>query len=119
MWTWLVVMNGLAVALVTIMVSIISIAVSNSVLSNVAGTAIGITQAVVAFSRAFGNGGSALMFGSLQTAEFGFPFDFHLLFAGNCLVLAVVVVMINCLLDENIEKRKKQEVEIPLLTKST
>ena len=117
MWAYLVLMNGLAVALTSIMVSIVSIAVSNSVLSGVAGTALGITQAVVAFSRAIGNGGTAFLFGVLQSEGFEFPFDFHLLFGVNVVVLGAVVVLFFVGLDSGIEKRKKVDVEIPLLSK--
>lgn len=119
MWAYLVFMNGSAVALTTIMVSVVSIAVSNSVLHSVAGTAIGITQAVVAFSRAIGNGGTAFLFGLLQNEGFDFPFDFHLLFVVNVLVLVAVVALFWAGLDERIEKRKKAEVnvEMPLLSK--
>lgn len=115
--TFLIVFNGLCVAFTTVLVSIISIAVSNTVASDVAGIAIGLTQAFVNLSRGIGNGGTAILFGYLQNKTLGLPFDFHILFFCIIAVLIIVCCLLRFTLDDTIEKRKKTSTELPLIDK--
>lgn len=114
---FLILNNGLINAFITILMSYISIAVSNSVHGNVAGAAIGLAQAFSALGRAIGNGAGSNSFGYLQSEDFGFPFDFHFTFFFTAAVLLVMAGIVKFMLDDNIEKRKVSQVEIPLIKK--
>ena len=115
LFLFLIVCNGLCVAFTTISISIISIGVSNSVTSDMAGIAIGLTQAAVSLSRGLGNGTTAMLFGYLQNKTSGSVFDFHILFFGLICVLLLASCLLKFSLDDTIEKRKKNSTELPLL----
>jgi hypothetical protein len=107
----LVICNGLCIALFTIYLSIISIAVTNSVETNAPGTAIGFFQAVVSFSRVTATSGTAFLFSSLQNSDFDLPTREHFIFHLSNFYLILIVFLIICFLSKRIEKRvKMQEV---------
>lgn len=114
-WTLLVAFNGLTIAFFTIFLSIVSIAVSNAVDSSVAGTAIGVSQSVVAGSRALSTAGTALLFGYLQRFDLEFPFDSHFLFLLNDGILCITMIAAWLLLGRSVENRIKTTKEESLL----
>lgn len=115
LWASLVICNGLFIALCTIFLSIISIALSNAVNSDMAGIAIGMSQSVVSGSRALSTSGTALLFGYMQEFTFPFPFDSHFLFLLNNVFCSFTILSILYLLNPRVERRRLSTNEEPLL----
>ena len=113
----LVLCNGFCIAFFTVYLSIISIAVSNCVDNKVAGTAIGFSQAVVAFARAAATSGTAFIFGFLQEGGFNLPSGHHFLFHLSDFYLVLIIFLIIYVLDKRVEKREVAENEESLLDK--
>ena len=114
----LVLLNGICLTSSTVFVSFISIAISNSVSSNLAGSAMGISQAVVALMRALSTVSTAWLFSwSIDSALNFFPFDIHFCFFMLIFILIVDFILIKFTLDETVEKRKVKQNEVKLLEK--
>ncbi|OMJ76315.1 hypothetical protein SteCoe_24341 [Stentor coeruleus] len=117
LWGLLVILNGLSIGITTVLVGFISIAVSNSVPSNITGAAMGFAQSSTALFRAFATTSTAWLYGASRQWTFGFPFDVH--FAFMCIALACLIdiATIKFALDPAVEKRKQSDKEIPLIEK--
>ena len=90
---------------------------TNSVPSNIAGAAIGLSQSVVQIARAVATLGTATIFGWSQGWNMFFPFNTQFVFvmiAGLC-VIGIITIKLS--LDKSVEKREKAEVELPLIEK--
>lgn len=117
LWILLITLNGFCVTCTTLFVSFISIAVNNSVDSNIVGFAVGISQSFVALSRGTGTFGVAFIFGSSLNWNLFFPFDSHFIFILFAIIALINISMITYLLEDTVEKRKKRPQEIPLIDK--
>ena len=111
LWVWilLILCNGFCIATCTIYLSIISIAVTNSVHESVAGAAIGISQSIVSISRALSSSGTAVLFGFLKENQKKYPVDVYLLFYINDLICLTTLGAVYFLISQKNDKRKVRE----------
>lgn len=118
-WAVIIVANGLCIALSTACISFISIGISNSVDIEILGLATGITQSIIACVRGVSIAGFGIIFAAAQGWEIGFPFDLHFPFFFLALILVLIYTMMQFGLSKEIETRKKKkDIEIPLIEKS-
>lgn len=108
-WTLLIFCNGFCVAICTIYLSIISIAVTNSVHESVAGAAIGLSQSIVSVSRALSSSGTAVLFGFLKENQQSYQVDVSLLFYINDLICLLTIGTVYLFIGHKSEKRKVLE----------
>lgn len=104
-WAVLVVCHGMLISLVTMGTSFISICVTNSLPTSTIGRGIGVSQTFASLARSITSTVSALIYGSLLSQHYSFPFDTHFLFILNCLILALNALLIKCFVSKSLEMR--------------
>lgn len=115
-WVVIVVCNGFSIALSTACISFISIAISNSVDIEILGLATGITQSIIACVRGVSIAGFGIVFAAAQKWDIGFPFDLHFPFFFLLVILVIIYLMMQFCLSKEVETRKKKkDVEVPLI----
>ena len=117
LWAMLIFMNGLCIAVGSVIISFISMAVSNSVESDIVGTAMGISQGSSAIARSISSSGSASLFGWSLGWDLFYPFNSQFAFIAFVLILCITWAVIFKFFDGSLEKRKAKAIEDPLLIK--
>jgi MFS family permease len=118
LWIFIVCMNGITISFMSIFISFISIAVSNSVPSNIAGAAMGICQSVGALGRTIANVGTATILVWSIESGLSFPFDTHFTFFLFGFLILLNIIGIKLFINDSVEKRKTKEIEMPLIEKN-
>ena len=118
LWAMLIFMNGLCIAVGSVIISFISMAVSNSVESDIVGTAMGISQGSSAIARFISSSGSPSLFGWSLEWDLFYPFNSQFTFIVLVLIVCVTWVVIYKFFDDSLEKRKIKPIEDPLLIKA-
>lgn len=115
LWITLILLHGTIMALLACFVSFISIGIMNTGDEKSIGISIGFSQACSSLTRAAGAASGGAIFGWSLNWDLQFPLNSQFSFLLIVLLLCVPLFVIEVLTDETIEKRKKTEIETPLL----
>ena len=118
LWIVLIFLYGMYTAIGSVSVSFISMAISNSVESDIVGTAVGISQGSSAIARFISSSGSPSLFGWSLEWDLFYPFNSQFTFIVLVLIVCVTWVVIYKFFDDSLEKRKIKPIEDPLLIKA-
>ena len=117
LWIILIFLNGMCTTASSVSISFISMAISNSVGSDIVGTAMGISQSASAMARCISSAGAASLFGWSLGWNLFYPFNSQFTFIILVLILGLAMIIIFKFFDSSVEKRKANEIEDPLLIK--
>ena len=106
LWTLLAFQIGCFISFTTVFTSVISIAITNSVSSDLVGRAMGLCQSFVALFRALANFVIGYLFGISISWDLAYPLDTHFLFYLCGGILGIAYCMTKYGFDKGIEQRK-------------